>query len=95
MLVILAFALKPQIPILRDFGIEIVAIGAAVIMMLLHAKDVEADLDDVEWSLVFFFVGLFVVIGVMERAGVLLMIGELLKQAVDVFCTVAVLTQGL
>ena len=77
-LVILAFALKAQIPILRDFGIEIVAMGAAVVMMLLHAKDVEHDLDDVEWSLVFFFVGLFVIIGVMERAGVLLKIGGLL-----------------
>jgi Na+/H+ antiporter NhaD/arsenite permease-like protein len=78
--VILAFALKPQIPILRDFGIEVVAIGAAVIMMLLHAKDVEQDLDNVEWSLVFFFVGLFIVIGVMERAAVLLKIGELLDR---------------
>jgi len=77
-LVILAFALKARIPILRDFGIEIVAIGAAVIMMLLHAKDVEKDLERVEWSLVFFFVGLFVIIGVMEKGGVLAGIGKLL-----------------
>jgi Na+/H+ antiporter NhaD/arsenite permease-like protein len=76
--VILAFAFKAQIPILRDFGIEIVAMGAAVIMMLLHAKDVEHDLDNVEWSLVFFFVGLFTVIGVMEKAHVLEMIGGLI-----------------
>ncbi|MFQ5591135.1 MAG: SLC13 family permease, partial [Phycisphaerae bacterium] len=78
-LVILAFALKPQIPILRDFGIEVVAMSAAVLMLLLHGRDVERDLDDVEWSLVFFFVGLFVVIGVAERAGVLLKIGMLLN----------------
>jgi len=78
-LVILAFALKSQIPILEDFGIEIVAMLAAAIMMLLHAKDVEHDLDHVEWSLVFFFVGLFTIIGVLERAGVLLMIGDLLN----------------
>ncbi len=78
-LVILAFALKPQIPVLRDFGIEVVAMGAAVLMMLLHAHDVERDLDHVEWSLVFFFVGLFIMIGVMERAGVLLMIGGWLE----------------
>jgi Na+/H+ antiporter NhaD/arsenite permease-like protein len=82
-LVILGFALKPQIPILRDFGIEVVAMLAAVLMLLLHAKDVEHDLDDVEWSLVFFFVGLFVVIGVMERAGVLLEIGTLLDGLTD------------
>ena len=77
--VILGFALKPQIPILRDFGIEVVAVGAAVFMLLLHAKDVEKDLSDVEWSLVFFFVGLFVLIGVMEKAAVLLKIGVLLE----------------
>ena len=77
-LVILAFALKPQIPILRDFGIEVVAMGAAVLMMLLHAKDVEHDLEKVEWSLVFFFVGLFVIIGVMEKAAVLLAMGGFL-----------------
>jgi Na+/H+ antiporter NhaD/arsenite permease-like protein len=79
MLVILLFALHAQIPILRDFGIEIVALAAAVIMMLLHAKDVEHDLSNVEWSLVFFFVGLFTIIGVMEKALVLLKIGELLN----------------
>jgi len=77
-LVILGFALKSQIPILKDFGVEVVAMLAAVLMMLLHAKDVEHDLDDVEWSLVFFFVGLFVIIGVMEKANVLLKIGNLL-----------------
>lgn len=82
-LVILAFALKPQIPVLRDFGIEVVAIGAAVVMMLLHAEDVERDLERVEWSLVFFFVGLFIVIGVMEKAAVLLTIGELLDGLTD------------
>ncbi len=81
--VILAFAFKPQIPILRDFGIEVVAMGAAVLMLLLHAEDVEQDLDRVEWSLVFFFVGLFVVIGVMEKAGVLLEIGHLLDGLTD------------
>jgi len=76
--VILLFAFHSQIPILRDFGIEIVALGAAVIMMLLHAKDVEHDLSNVQWSLVFFFLGLFTIIGVMEHAGVLLLIGTLL-----------------
>ena len=52
---------------------------AATFMLLLHAKDVERDLERVEWSLVFFFVGLFTIIGVLERAGVLLMIGDLLN----------------
>ncbi|MGD8450208.1 MAG: SLC13 family permease [Phycisphaerae bacterium] len=78
--VILAFALRPQIPILRDFGIEVVAMGAAVIMLLLHAHDVEEDLSHVQWSLVFFFIGLFTLIGVLERAGVLHYIGVALEK---------------
>ncbi|UCE61077.1 MAG: hypothetical protein JSU63_04870 [Phycisphaerales bacterium] len=90
-LVILAFALKPQIPILRDFGIEVVAMLAAVFMLLLHADDVEHDLDDVEWSLVFFFVGLFIIIGVMERGGVLLQIGTLLSGLTDKTGTVGLM----
>ena len=79
-LVILGFALRAQIPILKNFGIEFVAMGAAVIMLLLHAKDVEEDFDHVEWSLVFFFVGLFTLIGVLERAEVLHAIGVLLER---------------
>ncbi|RMF82576.1 MAG: hypothetical protein D6744_05930 [Planctomycetota bacterium] len=78
-LVILGFALKAQIPVLNQFGIEVVAMIAAAVMLLLHAKDVEHALDDVEWSLVFFFVGLFIIIGVMAQAGVLLEIGRLLS----------------
>lgn len=82
-LVILAFAFKAQIPVLRNFGIEIVAMGAAVIMLLLHAKDVEKDLEKVEWSLVFFFVGLFTIIGVMEKAQVLAEIGGLISRVTE------------
>lgn len=78
LMVILGFAFKDQIPILQDFGIEVVAMMAAVFMLLLHADNVEHDLDDVEWSLVFFFVGLFIIIGVMDRAQVLLRIGGFL-----------------
>ena len=76
--VILGFAFKDQLPILHHFGIEVVALGAAVIMLLLHAKDVEHDLEKVEWSLVFFFLGLFTIIGVLEKAEVLLAIGNIL-----------------
>jgi len=52
-------------------------------MMLQHAKDVEHDLSNVQWSLVFFFVGLFTIIGVMETAGVLAQIGHLLDRLTD------------
>ncbi len=77
--VILAFALHSQIPVLNKLGLEVVAFAAATLMLVIYPTDVEAVLDRVEWSLVFFFVGLFALLGVMEHAGVLTMIGDALK----------------
>lgn len=76
-LVILGFAFQAQIPVLRDMGLEAVALGAATIFLLLKAPhDVEATVDMVEWSMVLFFASLFVIIGVMDHAGVLEAIGS-------------------
>lgn len=75
--VILGFALQSQLPVLKDLGLEAVALGAAALFLLLFAPHkVEEALDTVEWSLVVFFASLFVIIGVMELAGVLAAIGE-------------------
>ncbi len=78
--VILGFALQSQLPILKDMGLEAVALGAAALFLLLFAPHtVEEALNTVEWSLVIFFASLFVIIGVMELAGVLAAIGDVLK----------------
>lgn len=79
--VILGFALQSQIPILRDMGLEAVALGAAALFLLLFAPHhVEEAVDTVEWSMVIFFASLFVIIGVMEMAGVLAAIGDALSR---------------
>jgi len=76
-MVILGFALQSQLPVLKDLGLEAVALGAAALFLLLFAPHkVEEALDTVEWSLVIFFASLFVIIGVMELAGVLEAIGD-------------------
>ncbi len=77
--IILGFALHAQIPVLHELGLEVVAFVGATLMLVLYPTDVEEVLDRVEWSLVFFFVGLFALIGVMEHAGVLGMIGGWLE----------------
>ena len=77
--VILGFALQSQLPVLKDLGLEAVALGAAAMFLLLFAPHkVEEALNTVEWSLVIFFASLFVIIGVMELAGVLAAIGDAL-----------------
>jgi len=76
--VIFAFAFQSQLPVLREMGLEHVAFGAGILMLIIHPSDVEETLSKVEWSLVFFFFGLFTIIGVMEEAQVLKAIGTFL-----------------
>jgi Na+/H+ antiporter NhaD/arsenite permease-like protein len=77
--IILGFALHSSIPVLNQMGLEVIAIIGATVMLVIYPTDVEGVLNEVEWTLVLFFLGLFTLLGVMEHAGVLTMIGEWLK----------------
>jgi len=76
--VIVAFALQSYLPVFRseDLGLQFVAFAGATVMLTLRPKAVDEALRKVEWSLVFFFVGLFIVVGLCERAGVLAILGR-------------------
>jgi Na+/H+ antiporter NhaD/arsenite permease-like protein len=77
--IVLAFAFHSQLPVLHHMGLEVVAFIGATAMLVLYPTDVEEVLDRVEWSLIFFFVGLFALLGVMEHVGVLRLIGTWLE----------------
>jgi Na+/H+ antiporter NhaD/arsenite permease-like protein len=47
----------------------VVAMTGATVMLLVAADDVEHALERVEWSTLFFFVGLFVMVGGLEERG--------------------------
>ncbi|MGH3319815.1 MAG: SLC13 family permease [Streptosporangiaceae bacterium] len=49
----------------------VVALGGAVVLLLIAADDVEDALERVEWSTIFFFVGLFVMVGGLAQQGVI------------------------
>jgi len=49
----------------------VVALTGATVMLLVAADDVESALETVEWSTIFFFVGLFVMVGGLEQQGVI------------------------
>lgn len=48
----------------------VVALTGATVMLLVAADDVEAALERIEWSTLFFFLGLFVMVGGLEERGV-------------------------
>ncbi|MEX2015853.1 MAG: ArsB/NhaD family transporter [Candidatus Hydrogenedentales bacterium] len=56
----------------RAVGIEpgIVAIAGAMVMSLACRKDLHRALEKVEWNTVFFFIGLFMLIGSLEHNGI-------------------------
>jgi Na+/H+ antiporter NhaD/arsenite permease-like protein len=59
----------------------VVALTGATVMLLVAADDVESALERVEWSTLFFFLGLFVMVGGLEAQGVIDRIAEWLADA--------------
>ena len=49
----------------------VVALTGATVMLLVASDDVERALEGVEWSTIFFFLGLFVMVGGLEHRGVI------------------------
>ncbi|MFZ5644243.1 MAG: SLC13 family permease [Bacillota bacterium] len=50
---------------------SIVAISGASLLLLLSRQDPEHALQSVEWSVIFFFAGLFVIVGALEHTGII------------------------
>ena len=61
-------------------GLEpaVVALGGATILMLVAAKDMDEALGRVEWSTMFFFMGLFVMVGGLEHQGIVGRVADLI-----------------
>ena len=57
----------------RPLGLEgaTVALAGAVVLMILAREDVHDVLRDVEWSTLFFFIGLFIVVGAVVKTGLI------------------------
>jgi Na+/H+ antiporter NhaD/arsenite permease-like protein len=55
----------------KPLGIEptTVALGAATIMLLVSRQNLDETLSGIEWPTLFFFAGLFVMVGALEHAG--------------------------
>jgi len=85
--VILLFALQSYLPVFRseELGLQFVAFLGATVMLVLRPKATGEALRKVEWSLVFFFVGLFILIGICghPQVGVLDRMGQGVAWLID------------
>ena len=79
LLFIITIATTSILPVIRDLGMGYVALSFAGIMLVRYKAEVDRFYQAVDWDLLGFFVSLFVVIGVMEHAGVLTAIGSGVK----------------
>ncbi|MDQ3670724.1 MAG: ArsB/NhaD family transporter [Actinomycetota bacterium] len=59
----------------------VVALGGATILLLVGADDVEEALERIEWSTLFFFMGLFVMVGALEEHGLVAEVADALASA--------------
>ena len=75
-LFILVIATTSVLPWVSELGMGFVALSFAVIMLIRFKAEVDHFYDAVDWDLLGFFAGLFVVIHVMEHAQVLALIGK-------------------
>ncbi|RJX20754.1 MAG: hypothetical protein C4570_03520 [Ammonifex sp.] len=50
---------------------SVIALSGASLLLLLTGEDPRNPLNAVEWSVIFFFIGLFVTVGALERVGVI------------------------
>jgi Na+/H+ antiporter NhaD/arsenite permease-like protein len=73
---IIAIASASVTPVISDLGMGFVAMFFAIVMLIRYKHEVDQFYRAIDWDLIVFFTGLFVVINVMEHALVLDLIGK-------------------
>ena len=81
-LVILGFFLHP----ITHMPVSWIALGGAVLMLLATSRhELDEPLEEVEWTTLLFFAGLFVLVHSLQYMGVINFIGEYVEQAITWF----------
>lgn len=82
-LFIAALATTDVLPYINELGIGFVAMAFGILMLLRVKSQTQQVYAKTDWDLIFFFAFLFVVIGVMDHAGVLALIGNLVLSLME------------
>ena len=75
-LFVITIAATSVLPVISPLGMGFVALSFAGVMLMWFRNEVDVFYRTLDWDLLGFFVSLFVVINVMEHAGVLSLIGQ-------------------
>ena len=82
-LFILTIATTSALPAIKNLGMGFVAVAFATVALIRYKAEADKFYRIVDWDLLGFFAGLFVVIYVMEHAGVLAALGGALANLVE------------
>lgn len=82
-LFIITIATTSVLPWVSDLGMGYVAVAFATVALLRYKSEADRFYRVVDWDLIGFFIGLFIVIYVMEHAGVLAAMGGVLVKLVN------------
>jgi len=72
--------------VLQGFiGIEVsvIAMGGAAVLLIITRVHVEKILQEVDWSTLLFFAGLFVIVGIMEESGLITLLANFVINTTD------------
>jgi Na+/H+ antiporter NhaD/arsenite permease-like protein len=84
-LTVFCFAIASFLPFKVELGY--IAIAGGFVLLGLIGESVDQALEKVEWSLVFFMIGLLTIVGVAEKVGIL----EFLAAPIEFFCEINLL----
>ena len=80
---VLCIALASALPLIQTLGMGFVALSFGAMMLVRFKSEVHEFYQDIDWDLIGFFTGLFIVINVMEHAQVLATMGKGLVLLLD------------
>ena len=91
-LIVAAFLLHDTLGLKSSY----IALAAAAIMLLIGRQNVEECIFDVEWPTIWFFIGLFIIVGGLEVTGVITFLAQVIIEATggNVVLTMVVLLWG-
>lgn len=77
LIVIIGVVILFSLQTITHLEVSLIAIGGAAVLLIISRVSLERILHEVDWATLLFFVGLFVIVGVAEHAGLITILAKL------------------